>query len=205
MKKYIIALALFCPALAGAQDLRHPWTLQECLDWALEHSLTVKQGELNLAQQEIQTNTTENSWLPSVSASANESVNFGRGLTADNTYTSANTTSTGFSIGAGMNLFDGLATPNNISLARLNLEAATKDLERIRDDIRVAVARAYVQVLYDYEIVESLAAEGLPRPERRDARAGGEQPPARPAGPRPAVGVHLQRRLLRRTTHRGCR
>ena len=50
--------------------------------------------------------------------------------------------------------FDGLATPNNIALARLNLEAATKDLERIRDDIRVAVARAYVQVLYDYEIVD---------------------------------------------------
>ena len=154
MKKYILALALLCPALAGAQDLRHPWTLQECLDWALEHSLTVKQGELNLAQQEIQANTTENSWLPNVSGSVNESLSFGRGLTADNTYTSANTTSTGFSIGAGMNLFDGLATPNNIALAKLNLEAATKDLERIRDDIRVAVARAYVQVLYDYEIVD---------------------------------------------------
>ena len=155
MKKLILALALLSPALAGAQDLRHPWSLQECLDWALEHSLTVKQGELNLAQQEIQTNTSENSWLPTVSASANESINFGRGLTADNTYTSANTTSTGFSIGAGMNLFDGLATPNNIALARLNLEAATKDLERVRDDIRVAVARAYVQVLYDYEIVDT--------------------------------------------------
>ena len=154
MKRILLALALLSPALAGAQDLRHPWTLQECLDWALEHSLTVKQGELNLAQQEIQTNTSENSWLPTVSASANESINFGRGLTADNTYTSANTTSTGFSIGAGMNLFDGLATPNNIALARLNLEAATKDLERVRDDIRVAVARAYVQVLYDYEIVD---------------------------------------------------
>ena len=154
MKKYILALALLCPALAGAQDLRHPWTLQECLDWALEHSLTVKQGELNLAQQEIQANTTENSWLPNVSGSVNESLSFGRGLTADNTYTSANTTSTGFSIGGGMNLFDGLATPNNIALARLNLEAATADLERARDDIRVAVARAYVQVLYDYEIVE---------------------------------------------------
>ena len=154
MKKLILALALLSPALAGAQDLRHPWTLQECLDWALEHSLTVKQGELNLAQQEIQTNTSENSWLPTVSASANESISFGRGLTADNTYTSANTTSTGFSIGGGMNLFDGLATPNNIALSRLNLEAASADLERARDDIRVAVARAYVQVLYDYEIVD---------------------------------------------------
>ena len=154
MKRILLALALFSPTLVGAQDLRHPWTLQECLDRALENSLTVKQSELRLAQQEIQTNTAENSWLPNVSGSVNESLSFGRGLTADNTYTSANTTSTGFSIGAGMNLFDGLATPNNIALARLNLEAATKDLERARDDIRVAVARAYVQVLYDYEIVD---------------------------------------------------
>jgi len=154
MKRILLALALLSPALAGAQDLRHPWTLRECLDWALGHNLTVKQSELNVAQHEIQLNTSENSWLPNVSGSVNESLSFGRGLTADNTYTSANTTSTGFSIGGGMNLFDGLATPNNIALARLNLEAATKDLERARDDIRVAVARAYVQVLYDYEIVD---------------------------------------------------
>ena len=154
MKRILLALTLLSPALAGAQDLRHPWTLQECLDWALEHSLTVKQSELNVAQQEIQANTAENSWLPAASGSVNESINFGRGLTADNTYTSANTTSTSFSIGGMMNLFDGFSTPNNIALARLNLEAATKDLERARDDIRVAVARAYVQVLYDYEIVD---------------------------------------------------
>ncbi len=154
MKRILLALALLSPALAGAQDLRHPWTLRECLDWALDHNLTVKQSELNVAQREIQLNTSENSWLPNLSGSVNESLNFGRGLTADNTYTSANTTSTSFSIGGGMNLFDGLATPNNIALARLNLEAATKDLEKVRDDIRVAVARAYVQVLYDYEIVD---------------------------------------------------
>ena len=154
MKKSILLLALLAPVLSPAQDLRHPWSLQECLDWAVDHSLTVKQSELNVAQQEIQLNTSENSWLPNVSGSVNESLSFGRGLTADNTYTSANTTSTGFSIGGGMNLFDGLATPNNIALSRLNLEAATADLERARDDIRVAVARAYVQVLYDYEIVD---------------------------------------------------
>ena len=154
MKRLLLLAALLAPVLASAQDLRHPWTLQECLDWALEHNLTVKQSALNVSQREIQLNTSENSWLPNLSGSVNESLSFGRGLTADNTYTSANTTSTGFSIGGGMNLFDGLATPNNIALARLNLEAATADLERARDDIRVAVARAYVQVLYDYEIVD---------------------------------------------------
>ena len=154
MKRFLLLAALLAPVLSSAQDLRHPWTLQECLDWALEHNLTVKQSALNVSQREIQLNTSSNSWLPNLSGSVNESLSFGRGLTADNTYTSANTTSTGFSIGGGMNLFDGLATPNNIAPARLKPEAATADLERARDDIRVAVARAYVQVLYDYEIVE---------------------------------------------------
>ena len=53
-----------------------------------------------------------------------------------------------------MTLFDGLATPNRIALAKLNLESATEDLEKVRDDIRVSVAKAYVQILYNYEILD---------------------------------------------------
>ena len=155
MKRILLALALLSPALAGAQDLSHPWILQECLDWALEHNLNVKQSELNVAQREIQLNTSKNAYFPNVSGSANESVNFGRGLTEDNTYTTgATTTNTSFSIGAGMNLFDGMARPNNVKLSQLNLDAALADLERARDDIRVSVAKAYVQVVYDYDIVD---------------------------------------------------
>ena len=155
MRKTLLTLVLLVPMAATAQDLSHPWTLQECLDWALEHNLTVKQSEINVQQREIQLNTSKNNRLPSVSGSASESVNFGRGLTSDNTYTTgATTTNTGFSIGAGMNLFDGFSTPNNIALSKLNLEAAVADLERARDDIRVNVAKAYVQVLYDYEILD---------------------------------------------------
>ena len=155
MKRILLALALLSPALAGAQDLNHPWSLQECLDWALDHNLTVKQSELNVTQREIQLNTSKNAYLPNVSGSSNESVNFGRGLTEDNTYTTGATTSnTSFSIGAGMNLFDGMARPNNIKLSQLNLDAAVADLERARDDIRVSVAKAYVQVVYDYDIVD---------------------------------------------------
>ena len=155
MKRIFLALALLAPALLGAQDLSHPWTLQECLDWALEHNLSVKQSELNVAQREIQLNTSKNAYLPNVSGSSNESVNFGRGLTEDNTYTTgATTTNTSFSIGAGMSLFDGMARPNNVKLSQLNLDAAVADLERVRDDIRVSVAKAYVQVVYDYDIVD---------------------------------------------------
>ncbi|MBQ3439978.1 MAG: TolC family protein [Bacteroidales bacterium] len=154
MRKLLTLTVLLVPMALQAQDLSRPWTLQECLDWALEHNLTVKQGENTVAQQEIRLNTAKNAYFPTVSGSSNESVNFGRGLTSDNTYTTgATTTNTSFSIGAGMNLFDGMARPNNIKLSQLNLDAAVADLERARDDIRVAVAKAYVQVVYDYDIL----------------------------------------------------
>ena len=153
MKTLVIALAAFFAADPAPQaDFSHPWTLSECTRWALEHNLTVQQQAITLEQRELDLSTAKGGYLPSVSASAGENLSFGRGLTADNTYANTNTTSTSFSLGAGMNLFDGLATPNQVKLSRLNLEAATADLEKARDDIRVAVAQAYMQILYNYEI-----------------------------------------------------
>ncbi|MBO4633883.1 MAG: TolC family protein [Bacteroidales bacterium] len=153
MKALILALALAAPA-DTLPDLTHPWDLRECVDWALEHNLTVAQQELSAQSKAIEDNTTKWSWLPRVAASASENWSFGRGIGGDNTYERGNSSSTSFSVGADMTLFDGLATPNRIKLSKLDLEAATLDLEKARDDIRVAVAQAYVQILYNYEILE---------------------------------------------------
>ena len=164
MKALIIALALTAP-VDSLPDLSHPWTLAQCIDWAMENNLTVLQQEDNLQGREIDKNTAEWAWLPSVNASASEDWSFGRGLGGNNTYESGNSSSTGFSLGGNMTLFDGLATPRRIDLARLNLDAAVNDLEKARDDIRVSVAQGYVQVLYNYEIRdvarEQLAIDSL--------------------------------------------
>ena len=153
MKALLIALALLQDP-APQPELNHPWTLQECTEWALEHNLTVATQAATVEGRAIDKNTADMSWLPSVNASASESWSFGRGIGGNNTYESGNSASTGFSLGANMNLFDGLATPRRIQLAKLNLEAATADLEKARDDIRVQVAQAYVQILYNYEIAD---------------------------------------------------
>lgn len=144
--------ALVLAAGAGAQE--GPWTLSQCIDYALDHNITVQQNELNTAQREIELNTAEARRLPSLSGSASQNFSFGRGLTADNTYANTNTTSTGFSLGSDVPLFQGFQIKNNIALSKLNLAAATVDLEKARDDIRVAVAQAYVQILYDKEILD---------------------------------------------------
>lgn len=152
MRQLVIsAAALLLSVAAGAQQ--GPWSLSDCIDYALEHNLTVQQSRLTVEQREVELNTAQMSRLPSFSASASENLSFGRGLTADNTYSNSNTTSTSFSLGGSVPIFQGFEINNSIKLGKLNLEAATVDLEKARDDIRVAVAQAYVQILYNQEIV----------------------------------------------------
>ena len=128
------------------------WTLRECCDYAVTHNITIKQRQNQCRQQELQLSTAKNQRLPDLSGSVGQNFSFGRGLTADNTYSNTNTSSTSFSLGTSVPLFTGFQIPNQIKLNQLNLEAATADLEKAKDDIRMQVAQAYVQILYNIEI-----------------------------------------------------
>ena len=154
MRRIILTAALVAAVAAGAQAQERVWTLPQCIDHALENNLSVKRSGLNVEQREIDLNTAENNRLPNVSGSAGQNFSFGRGLTADNTYANTNTTNTSFSVGAQVPVFNGFQIKHNIELSKLNLAAATADLEKAKDDIRVAVAQAYVQILYNREILD---------------------------------------------------
>jgi outer membrane protein len=130
------------------------WNLRECCDYAVANNISIKQQENARRKQELTLNTSKNSRLPDLSASANQNFSFGRGLTAANTYSNTNTSSTSFSLGTSVPIFTGFQIPNQIKLNQLNLEAATADLEKAKNDIRMQVAQAYVQILYDMEIAD---------------------------------------------------
>lgn len=146
-----IALILF-GAITIPISAQKTWNLRQCCDYAVEHNITVKQYENQRRQRELQLSTARNSRLPDLNASAGQNFSFGRGLTAENTYTNTNTSSTSFSLGTSVPLFTGFQIPNNIRLNELNLEAATQDLEKARNDIRMQVAQSYVQILYSMEL-----------------------------------------------------
>ena len=154
MKKFsmivLFAAMLSQPTMAQSKQ----WTLRECCDYAVTHNITIKQRQNQCRQQELQLSTAKNQRLPDLSGSVGQNFSFGRGLTADNTYSNTNTSSTSFSLGTSVPLFTGFQIPNQIKLNQLNLEAATADLEKAKDDIRMQVAQAYVQILYNIEIAD---------------------------------------------------
>ena len=130
------------------------WTLRQCTEHAISHNLSIKQKSNQCRKQELQLSTAKNSRLPDLSGTVGETFSFGRGLTMDNTYTNRSTSSTSFGLGTSVPLFTGFRIPNNIKLNQLNLEAATQDLEKAKNDIRMQVAQSYVQILYDMEIAD---------------------------------------------------
>ena len=151
---WAMALPLCLLAAQPSWAQTREWTLQECCNYAVEHNITVKQQQNQCRQREIDLSTAKNSRLPDVSGSLGQNFSFGRGLTSQNTYTNTNTSSTSLQIGASVPLFTGFEIPNQIKLNQLNLEAATADLEKAKNDVRMQVAQAYVQILYDYEMSE---------------------------------------------------
>lgn len=151
-KNVAVLLASF--VLGVAEAAAQQMSLRQCIDRALEKNVAIRQKENDCRRRELSLSTARNSRLPGIEASLGQNFSFGRGLTADNTYTNTNTSSTSLSLGASVPLFTGMNIPNTIKLNRLNLEAATADLEKARNDIRMQVAQAYVEILYDMELAE---------------------------------------------------
>ncbi len=153
MRKHILTgwLAGICCLPITAQEV---WNLQRCISHAIEHNLTIKQREASRDQSAVELNTAQWSRLPNLNGNIGQSFNFGRALQADNTYGNRNTRNTNFSLGTSIPLFTGLQIPNNIALSKLNLKAATEDLNKAKEDISIQVASYYLQVLFNEELAK---------------------------------------------------
>lgn len=156
MKNFsILAWAvLMAFAVSVRSHAQETWDLEQCIDYAIAHNLTVKQREAARDQSEIDANTARWSRLPDLNGNASHSFNFGRSLQANNTYQRINTQSTGFGLSTSIPLLTGMQIPNNIALSKLNLQAAVADLDKAKEDVSVQVASAYLQALFNQELAK---------------------------------------------------
>ncbi|NMB37579.1 MAG: TolC family protein [Bacteroidales bacterium] len=150
MKQIILALFLTISLTGMAQQ----YTLQECVEIALQNNRTIKQQELNREQRKIAYTQARNDLLPSLNAQAGQNFIFGRSIGLDNIYQNTNSMQTSFGVGADITLFDGLRMKHNIDAKRADLSAAEADVEKFKDDIEMSVATAFLQVLLQKELLE---------------------------------------------------
>jgi len=156
--------------LATSVQAQKVWSLQECIEYANEHNLTIQIQNIGIEQEEINLNTAQNRRLPNLSASASHSYSFGRSASGyDNTYQDRNASSTQWSVSTSVPVFTGFAITNEIAASRLNLQAVASELEKTKEDMAINVTSLYLQVLYNKELLaiantqKALSSEQLER------------------------------------------
>ncbi len=148
----IAAALLLVVGAAQAQEPAKQWTLEECIRYAIEHNIDLKQREVEQENQKVQLHTSKYSWLPSLNASLGQNFDFGRSPSRTGVIADQNSSNTSLSISLSMPIFDGLKTPSDIAAKKYNLKAAIESLNKAKEDLSLQIASYYLQVLYNKEV-----------------------------------------------------
>ena len=154
MKRNILLFSLSFLCLSSFAQKK--WTLRECVDYAIENNIELRQQALNVKSAENSLSTSKNSRLPNLNASASQSFGFGRMFIDEtNTYLSNNGTGTSLSLGTGVPLFTGFRIPNEIKRDEFNLQAAVEGLSKAKENLELQVVSLYLDVLFKKEILKT--------------------------------------------------
>ena len=141
---------LVCNITIQAQSKK--WTLEECVTYAIQNNISIKQSELDSKMALIDKKSAVGRFLPSLNASASHSWNIG--LNQDITTGLLQNKTTQFtSAGAnvGIDIYRGLQNQNTLRKANLSIVAAKYQLVKMKEDIALNVANAFLQVLFNKE------------------------------------------------------
>ncbi|WP_237267372.1 TolC family protein [Tenacibaculum todarodis] len=147
--KLIFFAALIVSISAFSQK---KWTLKECVDYALENNITIKQNKFNIDIAESDVKSAKGNKLPSVNGSTGGNLRFGSGFNPI-TNDRVSTTNFGGSIGvnAGITVFNGYRVLNTYNQAKLGVEGSKLDLEVIENDIALRIVNTYLNALFAKE------------------------------------------------------
>jgi len=131
------------------------WTLEDCINYAHANNLQIKQTQFqadmarnDLLQSKIQI-------LPNLNASAGRNYNFGHQINPfTNQFIETNTISDNYSLNSSMSLFSGLVTYNSIKAYEYSALSRLQDVEKEKINITIEIASAYLQILFNDELLE---------------------------------------------------
>ena len=151
----IILLAIAAKQVAAQND----WTMQQCMQYAVEHNHEVKQAELKLDNYKAQKTNAIGSFLPYVDAGIGAQYNFGRAIDPEtNGYTDVSTFYNGYQLSASLPVFDGFSRLHALKAAKASELMGKSTLRKQQDQTALSVLQAFANVAY-YDGLVKMADE----------------------------------------------
>lgn len=176
MKLYFIIASLVVTQFTFAQDVvpdsaSKVWTLEDCITYAIENNLTVKDASLSTNIAEVAYNKAKSARLPNLFGSASQSFSSGNTIdpiTSD--FVTDQIHSTNVGITSSVTLFQGNQLNNQIQQNKILFEQSTFLEEEAKNNIVIQLLETYLQTLHSKEGI-SIAENNLNASEKEVARA----------------------------------
>ena len=154
MRRYIFLIIVFFVVRLSATGQSNKWSLDACIQYAIGHNIQIKQQALNTKLNETALKQSKLSRLPNLNAGTNYSFSTGRVLDMTTyRFTNNSVNYMGTNVGTNVNLFNGLKTNNTIKQNKYRLMASMAELDRVKNNISMNIALAYLQILLDKELL----------------------------------------------------
>ena len=134
------------------------WSLEQCINYAIENNIQVKQQELNINMNEANLTQSKLNMLPNLSGSAYQSYTYGRAVNDQNSV-SEDISNTSFGLNSSVNIFDGFLKYNTLKQDVFDLKASVSDVEKIKNNIALSIASSYLQILFSEELVSTASKQ----------------------------------------------
>ena len=159
----ILSCLLLLPAgMKAEDDMPKQWTLRNCIDYALEHNITIRRNRINVESTQEDVKTAKADFLPSLSGNISQRIvnrpNSASGtiISGDNITTSESKTSYNGSYGIDANwtVYNGSKRVNTLKQQQLNSRVAELTVDESENSIEENITQLYVQILYSAEAVK---------------------------------------------------
>lgn len=158
-----LSCLLFLPAgMKAADDMPRQWTLRDCIDYALEHNISIRRNRISVESTQEDVKTAKADFLPSLSGSVSQRIvnrpNSASGtiISGDNITTSQSKTSYNGSYGIDANwiVYNGSKRMNTVKQQQLNSRMAELAVDQTENSIEESITQLYVQILYPNDTFE---------------------------------------------------
>ena len=135
--------------------------LKACMRYAVDHSTKMRVSQADKRDAQIdRRDAILAAFTPSIDGSTYAYANFGRSIDPEtNTYIRTTSFHNGYSVSAGMTLFNGFQAVNNLKISKTAQQMGLTKEQQTQDQICLATMEAYCNVLYYTEMQKALQAQ----------------------------------------------
>jgi len=152
MKKGIYLLLFIAFSLSGYTQ--KVWTFDECVKYAFENNIQIKQSDVNVDINKVSLNQAKTNYLPKLNAGTYNAYNYGQKIDPyTNQFATSKVRSDNYYLQGSMQIFSGFQSLRTLQQANFEYLASKYDEDKLKNDISMNIALAYLQIIYNKELL----------------------------------------------------